>query len=94
MWIILHIGIHTETQVAGMKTIQMTIDEPLLTKVDRTIAELQITRSAFIRAALEAALRRHDIQKLERQHAQGYAQQPATSDEFDAWADEQHWGAE
>ncbi len=41
-----------------MKTIQMTIDEPLFTEVDRVISELYTTRSAFIRAALEAALRR------------------------------------
>ncbi len=77
-----------------MKTIQMTIDEPLLTEVDRTIAELHTTRSAFIREALEAALRRHDIRKLEHRHAHGYAQHPVTPDEFDIWTDEQHWGAE
>lgn len=77
-----------------MKTIQMTIDEPLLSEVDRTIAELQTTRSAFIREALEAALRRHDIRKLEQQHARGYAQHPVTPDEFDVWADEQQWGGE
>jgi metal-responsive CopG/Arc/MetJ family transcriptional regulator len=59
-----------------MKTIQMTIDEPLLNEVDRVIAELHTTRSAFIREALEAALRRHDIRKLEQQHAQGYSQHP------------------
>jgi metal-responsive CopG/Arc/MetJ family transcriptional regulator len=77
-----------------VKTIQMTIDEPLLTEVDRTIAELQTTRSAFIREALEAALRRHDIRKLEQQHAQGYARHPLTPGEFDEWTDEQHWGVE
>jgi len=77
-----------------MKTIQMTIDEPLLTAVDRTIAELHTTRSAFIREALEVALRRHDIRKLEQQHVQGYMQYPVTPDEFDVWTDEQQWGAE
>lgn len=77
-----------------MKTIQMTIDEPLLMEVDRTIAELHTTRSAFIREALGMALRRHDIRKLEHQHAQGYAQHPVTPDEFDVWTDEQQWGVE
>lgn len=77
-----------------MKTIQMTIDEPLLLEVDRTIAELHTTRSAFIREALEAALRQHGIRKQEQQHAHGYAQHPVTSDEFDVWINEQHWGAE
>lgn len=94
MWIALHIAVHIQVKVIGVKTIQMTIDEPLLREVDRTIAELQTTRSAFIREALEAALRRHDILKLEQQHAQGYKQHPVTADEFDVWTDEQHWGAE
>ncbi len=77
-----------------MKTIQMTIDEPLLSQVDRVILELQTTRSAFIREALEAALRRHAIQKLEQQHADGYQQHPVVPGEFDVWVDEQQWGAE
>ncbi len=77
-----------------MKTIQMTIDEPLLKEVDRVVTELHTTRSAFIREALEAALRRHDIRKLEQQHAQGYRQHPVEPGEFDVWSNEQHWGAE
>jgi len=77
-----------------MKTIQMTIDEPLLNEVDRMIAELQTTRSAFIREALEAALRRHRIGRLEQQHAHGYTQHPVKPDEFDVWTNEQHWGVE
>jgi metal-responsive CopG/Arc/MetJ family transcriptional regulator len=77
-----------------MKTIQMTIDEALLHAVDQVTTELHTTRSAFIREALEAALRRHTVQKLEQQHAQGYLQQPVEPGEFDVWADEQHWGTE
>ena len=77
-----------------MKTIQMTIDEPLLIEVDRVILELHTTRSAFIREALEAALRHHTIRKLERQHAQGYEEHPVAPGEFDVWTDEQHWGVE
>jgi metal-responsive CopG/Arc/MetJ family transcriptional regulator len=78
----------------SMRTIQMTIDEPLLTEVDRLSSELHTTRSAFIREALEAAVRRHDIQKLEQQHARGYAAHPIQPGEFDVWTNEQHWGAE
>jgi metal-responsive CopG/Arc/MetJ family transcriptional regulator len=39
-----------------VKTIQMTIDEPLLSEVDRVIQSLDTTRSAFIREALQLAL--------------------------------------
>jgi Arc/MetJ family transcription regulator len=93
IWIRIYITIHIMSR-AIVKTIQMTIDEPLLAEVDRVIGELHTTRSAFIREALEAALRRHAIRKLEQQHAQGYAQHPVKPGEFDMWTDEQHWGAE
>jgi metal-responsive CopG/Arc/MetJ family transcriptional regulator len=77
-----------------MKTIQMTIDEPLLEEVDRLIVGLATTRSAFIREALQAAIRKHTIAELEKAHAQGYAQHPAQPGEFDVWPAEQAWGDE
>ncbi len=60
-----------------MKTIQMTIDEPLLNEVDRLTAELETTRSAFIRDALMTAIRSHTVQILEKQHERGYAEHSA-----------------
>jgi metal-responsive CopG/Arc/MetJ family transcriptional regulator len=75
-----------------MKTIQMTIDEPLLDEVDQVIQDLKITRSAFIRTALQLALRQHAISKLEQQHAEGYARYPILPGEFDIWESEQAWG--
>ncbi|MGC8493113.1 MAG: ribbon-helix-helix domain-containing protein [Syntrophobacteraceae bacterium] len=75
-----------------MKTIQMTIDEPLLDEVDRVAQDLKTTRSAFIRSALQQALRRHLIAELERRHAEGYTRHPAAPGEFDAWESEQSWG--
>lgn len=75
-----------------MKTIQMTIDESLLTAVDRLIADLNTTRSAFIREALIHALQRYRITQLEQKHAEGYARHPVEPGEFDAWGTEQVWG--
>lgn len=75
-----------------MKTIQMTIDEELLSEVDQAIIELQTSRSAFIRTALQSALRQHRVRQLERQHAEGYARHPVAPGEFDVWIDEQSWG--
>jgi metal-responsive CopG/Arc/MetJ family transcriptional regulator len=75
-----------------MKTIQMTIDEPLLTEIDRIVELLNTTRSAFIREALQLALRQHRIIELEQRHAQGYARHPVQPGEFDVWHDEQSWG--
>ena len=84
--IIIHIG-------TAMKTIQMTIDEKLLKLVDKVTRSRRTTRSAFIRAALEAEIRRGFIREKETQHAEGYARKPIAPGEFDAWVDEQDWGA-
>ena len=75
-----------------MKTIQMTIDEPLLAEVDRATQALNTSRSAFMREALQLALRRHVIATMERQHAEGYARHPVEPGEFDVWEAEQEWG--
>lgn len=64
-----------------MKTVQMTIEDDLLEQVDQLIEELDTTRSAFIRAALQAALKKHRKKLLEQKHAQGY-QQADWSDEW------------
>lgn len=75
-----------------MKTIQMTIDERLLNEVDQMVQLLETTRSAFIREALQLALRQHRILKMEQQQAEGYAKYPVQPGEFDVWIAEQAWG--
>jgi metal-responsive CopG/Arc/MetJ family transcriptional regulator len=50
----------------------MTIEDTLLEDVDQLIEELGTTRSAFIRNALQAALKKHRKKLLERKHAEGY----------------------
>jgi metal-responsive CopG/Arc/MetJ family transcriptional regulator len=76
-----------------MKTIQMTIDEELLAVVDQFTRSLNTTRSAFIRRALEAQIKRQRLQEDEARHAQGYLEKPVVPGEFDAWQHEQDWGA-
>jgi metal-responsive CopG/Arc/MetJ family transcriptional regulator len=78
--------------VAMVKTIQMTIDDALLQQVDRTVQDLNTTRSAFIRQALEQALRQHQVRRLEERDEAGYTAVPATPAETDEWATEQAWG--
>jgi metal-responsive CopG/Arc/MetJ family transcriptional regulator len=75
-----------------MKTIQLTIDEPLLTAVDKQISDLNTTRSAFIREALLKALQGYKIAQLEQKHAEGYLRHPVEPGEFDTWETEQAWG--
>ncbi|MFZ1397822.1 MAG: ribbon-helix-helix domain-containing protein [Candidatus Promineifilaceae bacterium] len=74
-----------------MKTIQMTIDEALLEAVDTAVRDLSTTRSAFLREALQQALRARRIAALERQQVAGYERHPVAPDEFDVWQDEQLW---
>ena len=76
-----------------MKTIQMTIDERLLKLVDKLTRTRKTTRSAFIRDALEAEIRRQRIRDEEVRHAEGYARKPVARGEFDVWLNEQDWGA-
>ena len=75
-----------------MKTIQMTIGDRLLKMVDKMSRARNTTRSAFIRDALEAEIRRNQIREDEERHSQGYARKPVAPGEFDLWVDEQDWG--
>lgn len=68
-----------------MKTIQMTLDDDLVTTVDTVVKSLHTTRSAFTRDALRQAVKSMTIRKLEERHRRGYAKRPATRSEFDVW---------
>jgi metal-responsive CopG/Arc/MetJ family transcriptional regulator len=77
-----------------MRTIQMTLDDDLVAKVDAIASELKTTRSAFTREALREAIRQYKIRRLESRHRQGYAAQPVNKEEFSVWEKEQNWGDE
>ena len=77
-----------------MRTIQMTLDDELVEKVDIIASELNTTRSAFTREALREAVRQYNIRRLELKHRQGYAAHPVNREEFSVWEDEQNWGDE
>lgn len=74
-----------------MKTVQMTLEEELIEEVDRAVARLGSTRSAFAREALRQELRRIDLQERERRHREGYARTPVEPGEVSGWEDEQVW---
>jgi len=77
-----------------MKTIQMTIEETLLSEVDEAIEALQTSRSAFIRNALREAIQKYKVHQMEEQHRLGYEKYPVQPGEFDIWHEEQAWGDE
>jgi predicted transcriptional regulator len=88
MWVDVHMNI----EVRMLKTIQITLPEDLLTKIDRIVAERDTNRSSFARQAFEDALFRLWVEKMERQHAEAYARQPEDPDEPAAWGSIQDWG--
>ena len=66
-----------------MKTISVTIDEPLLSDLDRAARKADKTRSALFRLALQEWL---DGQRRRRQAAEdraGYETHPVHPDEFE-----------
>ena len=74
-----------------MKTVQMTLEPELVAQVDRAARRLGLTRSAFTRCALRAAVDQLRVQELERRHHEGYRRKPVRRGEFDAWTREQSW---
>ena len=75
----------------AVKTVQMTLEPDLVARVDRVARRLGVTRSAFTRRALRAALDRLHVRELEDQHRQGYRRKPVRRGEFGAWTREQSW---
>jgi len=75
-----------------MKTIQMTLDDDLVTEVDTVAKKMGTSRSGFTRKALRQALVKIEEEELERRHREGYLQHPVEPGEFSDWEDEQVWG--
>jgi len=76
-----------------MKTIELSIDDELLTRVNQMIAQQKTTLAAFIRESLIHYLNRLKIRELEKQHREGYSKHPVQAGEFDVWENEQVWSA-
>ncbi len=74
-----------------MRTVQMTLDDELVNRVDDIVKELKTTRSAFTRHALKEAIDRFNVRRLEEVHRKGYKNYPVTQGEFSVWESEQDW---
>ncbi len=75
-----------------MRTIQMTLDDDLVTAVDSVVKKMKTTRSAFTRKALRDAIKQVEDGMLEEKHKRGYEQSPVAKTEFSEWESEQEWG--
>ena len=75
-----------------MKTVQMTLDDDLVSAVDEIVKQQKTSRSEFTRKALRTALKQFRDEQLEKAHRLGYQKEPVVPEEFSAWEDEQEWG--
>ena len=85
------IAIITNIDIHIVRTVQMTLQPELVAQVDRAARRLGLTRSAFTRRALHAAIERLRVEELERRHREGYRRKPVRRGEFDLWSSEQVW---
>lgn len=75
-----------------METVQVVMDKALLQATDRAARRRRLNRSALVRDALRAYLRRLEIEDRERRDRAGYAAKADTEyavwDQVTAWPDE------
>ena len=78
----------------AMKTIQITMDEKLLSKLDADRETQRIGRSAVLRLAVTEYLNRRRRTEITRSYQRAYAAKPGLGGEFDGWEEEGKWPSE
>lgn len=68
-----------------METIQIVLDLDLLRAADRAVRKLKTNRSALVRQALRAYLRRLDTEDREHRDREGYLRYPDSLDDPAVW---------
>jgi metal-responsive CopG/Arc/MetJ family transcriptional regulator len=74
-----------------MKNVQITVDENLLAEVDRVCTPMGLNRSQVVRQALREWLRRHAIDRFEREWIDALQAQSDDAGRADAWLGVQTW---
>ncbi len=77
-----------------MATVQIVLDKSLLRATDQAAKRTKRNRSALVRDALREHLRKLELRELEDRDRAGYARQPQSAVEWDAWDAEAVWPAE
>ncbi|MEI7998868.1 MAG: ribbon-helix-helix domain-containing protein [Candidatus Omnitrophota bacterium] len=77
-----------------MVTVQMTLEEGLVKRVDDLVQKMHTSRSAFARDALKEAIKKYQNLELEKKHKLGYERHPVKPNEFDVFEKDQAWGDE
>ena len=74
-----------------MATIQIVLDNELLEAADKAAKNENVNRSALIRHALQAHLKRLHILELEERDRCGYLAQPQREEEYMPWVEAAVW---
>ena len=74
-----------------METIQVVLDTGLLRAADLAAKRRKLNRSALIREALLAHLKRLRENELEEKDRRGYLAQPQVEDELQGWDEIASW---
>ena len=77
-----------------METIQVVLDAKLLKAADRAARRQKVNRSALIREALRAHLKKLATHELEEADRLGYQRHPQREDEWAVWVKEAAWPPE
>ena len=77
----------------SVETIQVVLGSALLRATDGAAKRARVNRSALVREALRAHLKRLDMRELEARDRQGYAQHPDASIEATEWERVAAWPA-
>ncbi len=79
------------TQHNNMATIQVVLDDALLELADTVAKQTHVNRSALIREALRAHLKRLRYLEMERQEREAYEQTPDDVEEARRWERVADW---
>lgn len=74
-----------------METIQVVLDAKLLKAADSAAKRHKVNRSALIRQALEAHLKRLRVVELEERDRRGYQARPQRIEEYRPWEEAAAW---
>ena len=88
LWVILWTEFHS------MATIQVILEPELLKAADRVAKSAKINRSALVREALRAHIKRITIREMEERERRAYEKQPQQPDEWEPWLNVAVWPEE
>ena len=74
-----------------METIQIVIDPELRQAADEASKKRKVNRSALIREALRAHLKKLHIEELEEIERRAYEAHPDSAEEWEVWEREAVW---